>query len=99
MKKLLLTISTLVLASTAMWGGTICPAGSGSNPFLHNPDNSASGCNTVITVNSNGSITITIPDTTPYEASEDVLVGVKNNSASTIGSLNLSGSGIFGFDG
>jgi hypothetical protein len=99
MKKLLLTITTLVLGSTAMWGGTICPAGSGSNPFLYNPDSAATGCNTVITINANGTVTITIPDTTPYERSEDVLVGVKNNSASTIGSLNLSGSSIFGFDG
>jgi hypothetical protein len=102
MKKLFLTMTTLVLASTAMWGGTICPAGSGSNPFPHNPDNAATGCNAVITVAANGGITITVPDGTPYENSEDVLVGVKNNSASTIGSLNLSGgtgSGIFGFDG
>jgi hypothetical protein len=52
-----------------------------------------------LTIAANGKITVTIPDSVPYEQSEDVLVGVVNNSASTVTSLNLSGADIFGFDG
>jgi hypothetical protein len=53
----------------------------------------------LITINANGSATVTVPDSTPYENSEDVLVGVKNNSTGSVSSLALTGSGIFGFDG
>lgn len=79
--------------------GSICPAASGSNPFPHPPDPTATGCNVVITIASNGSVSTAITDSTPYENSEDIIVGVKNNSTSTVGSLALTGSGIFGFDG
>ena len=88
----------LLACAGLSFAGTICPAGSGTNPFPHNPDNAATGCNTVITINSNGSVSTTVPDSTPYEVSEDVLVGVKNNSSTPINSLTLTGSGIFGFD-
>jgi hypothetical protein len=53
----------------------------------------------VITIAANGNISVAVTDTTPYETSEDVLVGVKNNSGTAVGALNLSGTGIFGFDG
>jgi hypothetical protein len=79
--------------------GTVCPAASGSNPFPHPPDPTATGCNVVITIAANGSVSTAITDSTPYEESEDIIVGVKNNSTSTVGSLALTGSGIFGFDG
>src|SRR5580704_16776586 len=99
MKKILLVGAMLALGSAATWAGSICPAGSGANPFPHSPDPTATGCNVLLTIGANGSITVTIPDATAYENSEDVLVGVLNNSGSSIASLNLSGSGIFGFDG
>jgi len=82
--------------------GTICPAGNGTNPFPHNPDNAATGCNAVITIAANGSATTVVKDTTPYENSEDVLIGVVNNAATVLGTMNITGatgSGIFGFDG
>lgn len=82
--------------------GTICPAGNGTNPFLHNPDNAATGCNAVITIAANGTATTVVNDTTPYENSEDVLIGVVNNGATVLGSLNITGSAsiaLFGFDG
>jgi hypothetical protein len=82
--------------------GTVCPAGNGSNPFPHNPDGTATGCNVVITIASSGTATTSVKDTTPYENSEDVLVGVVNNSSAAVSVLNVSGaagSGIFGFDG
>lgn len=59
----------------------------------------ADGCNTIITLNSNNTSTITITSATTYDGVEDQLVGVNNNSGSTIYSLTLSGSNIFGFDG
>jgi hypothetical protein len=99
MKKFMLVGAMLALGSAATWAGSICPAGSGSNPFTHSPDAAATGCNVVLTISAGGTISATIPDSTPYENSEDILVGVVNNSASSIASLNLSGAGIFGFDG
>jgi hypothetical protein len=38
-------------------------------------------------------------DPNPYEASEDALIGVRNNSASPVSTLTLSGAGIFGLEG
>jgi hypothetical protein len=80
--------------------GSICPAGSGANPFPHSPDSAATGCNAVITIAVGGAISVAVTDATPYENSEDVLVGVKNNSGTAISSLNItSTTGAFGFDG
>ena len=78
--------------------GTICPAGSGANPFPHSPDAAATGCNVVITVNPSSSVSVVVTDPSPYEASEDALIGVVNNSPGSVGSLTLSGPGIFGFE-
>jgi hypothetical protein len=79
--------------------GTICPAGSGANPFPHSPDPAGTGCNVVLTINPDGSLSTAVTDPSPYEASEDALVGVVNNSPSSVGSLTLTGPGIFGFEG
>lgn len=82
--------------------GSICPAGSGATPFAHNPDNAATGCNIVITVNSGGSLTVTNKDNVGYDndiPTVSMLMGVVNNSGSTVSSLSLSGSGIFEFEG
>src|SRR5450631_4095244 len=78
--------------------GTICPAGSGAKPFPHSPDPAATGCNLVLTINPNGSLSTVVTDPVAYEASEDALVGVVNNSPSSVGSLTLTGVGIFGFE-
>ncbi len=99
-QKNLLFISALIaLGSVAASAGSICPAGNGANPFPHNPDNAATGCNIVITINPGGTLSSSVKDTTPYEESEDVLVGVINNSGGTVSSLSLTGNDIFGFDG
>jgi hypothetical protein len=97
----MLKFAALIFGGSALtMAGTICPAGNGVNPFTHNPDNAATGCNVVITIPASGSITVVVNDSTPYEASEDVLVGVVNNSASAVGSVNItSTTGVFGFDG
>jgi hypothetical protein len=99
MRTLLLTFTLSVCGSVAAMAGTICPAGNGANPFPHSPDNAATGCNVIITVNANGSVTVTEPDAAAYESSEDVLVGVVNNTGASLSSLTITGTGIFGFDG
>lgn len=66
-----------------------------------------SGCEFLITVTSasGGSataftVTASSPDLGPYDGSDDTLVGVLNNSGSTLTSLGLSSPlDIFGFDG
>ena len=89
----------LVLGTGIAMAGTVCPASTGANPFPHPPDPSATGCNVVITIAANGSVSTAITDATPYELSEDTLVGVVNNSSTPLTSLSLSGPDIFGFDG
>ena len=59
----------------------------------------ASDCNLLITINSDGSITPSIPDTHAYDGTEDQYVGVLNNDPNlVVNSINLSGIGIFQFD-
>jgi len=99
MRKLLLSLTLTAIGSCAAWAGTVCPGPSGANPFPHVPDPSGTGCNVLITINANQTVTVSVPDSTPYELSEDVLVGVKNNSSVSITSLGLTGSGVFGLEG
>jgi hypothetical protein len=96
----ILKVAALVVAGSAFaLAGTICPAGNGANPFPHNPDNAATGCNVVITFPASGAATVVVTDTTPYENSEDVMVGVVNNSASPVGSISVTSTNdVFGFD-
>jgi hypothetical protein len=69
-----------------------CPATSFTNSATTPPN-----CNLVITFNADGSISTTIPTgaTANYDNSEDSLIGVFNNTASTLSSFNISGSSIF----
>jgi hypothetical protein len=99
MRPTFLRFSLVALATCTAWAGSICPGPSGSNPFTHVPDAAGTGCNVVLTINADRSTTVTVTDATPYEASEDVLVGVKNNSSSSVPSVSLTGSGIFGLEG
>ena len=75
---------------------TVCPATSFTNPATTPPN-----CNLVITFNTDGSITTSIPvgATSNYDGTEDALIGVFNNSSHTVTSFSLTGSNIFGFDG
>jgi len=97
----ILKVAALVLFGGAFaMAGTVCPAGNGANPLPYNPDNAATGCNVVITIPASGSITVVVKDVTPYENSEDVMVGVVNNSSAPVGSVNItSTTGVFGLDG
>jgi|SRR5579883_1181473 len=82
--------------------GSICPAASGTNPFPHPPDPTGTGCNAVITIAANGSVSVAVTDPTPYENGEDVVVGIKNNSPTPVSSISLKGGTggmIFALDG
>ena len=79
--------------------GTICPGATSGTSFVHPPDASGTGCNVLITINSNQSVTTTVQDMIPYDDVEDFLVGVQNNSGIAVGNINLTGTGIFGLDG
>ena len=98
MKRFLLVAAVFAWVASAAFAGSVCPPAAGSN-FPHPPDPLATGCNVVITIAANGTVSTAVTDSTPYELSEDVLVGVVNNGSSTVSSLALTGSGIFGFDG
>jgi hypothetical protein len=101
MKKisLVLLLGEMLLVAAAPLSAQTCPAvGSSTN------------CGIDITINSNGSLTITpVAGIQPIDtllhpgAGDDVLVGVINNSAFTIASITLTGTGspnnAFGFDG
>jgi hypothetical protein len=59
----------------------------------------APACNVIITAGPGGSFSTTVVNANPYDGSDDAIVGIINNSGSTITSLTLTGSGIFSFDG
>lgn len=80
----------LVIATPALALFTQCP-----------PVGLDAGCAILITINSDGSTTITADVTQgPYEGIEDTLVGLQNNSSSPVSSIHLTSTlDIFGFDG
>ncbi len=65
----------------------------------------ATGCGVTITIGgSSGHLTAQLSgdgtaNGNPYDHSEDILVGVVNNSTATVGAIVLNGSGAFAFDG
>jgi hypothetical protein len=90
----------LVLASAA--GGLLVSAHPALAALFPQcpPVGADSGCAVLIQFNADGSrVTLFDPSQPPYDLIEDTLVGVQNNSTSSISSLALSGAGIFGFDG
>src|SRR5437879_2676374 len=88
---LLFGLALLVFAASPVFADP-CPAGGTTGP---------AGCNTIITINADGSVTVAAggKGSVPYDGVEDQLVGVVNNNAAPLTSLTLTGAGIFGFDG
>jgi len=74
------------------------PAGATSPAGICPAADSDAGCGIVITVNADGSAS-PVTYQGPYDTSDDVLIGVVNNSDSYVSNIELSGSDIFGFDG
>jgi hypothetical protein len=116
MKKYLLGIAAIALFSAVpafAQSNAVCAApnggssgGEGVDPtYLANQTNPLgnTGCNVLITFNSNGSITTTFPNGQGFydTGGDDNIVGVINNTSSVITTLNLSSTSddIFGFDG
>ncbi len=56
-------------------------------------------CQLLITVTDTGQSFQTDASQPPYEGDDDALIGVQNNSTHMIGSLQLSASGVFNFEG
>ena len=81
-------LALLVLALPAQTRADACPA-----------IGYAATCNLTITFGGGGLITLATPFATPYDGTEDQLVGVINNSGSPLTGVTLTGSNIFGFDG
>ena len=100
----ILSFFSLALAAAlpaAALAAPLCPALSNASSAYYATDTVASGnCNTIITINPNGTLSVAYPNTNPYDGSEDNYVGVVNNTASSVGSIDLSSNtDIFGFDG
>jgi len=94
--------SKLLIAGTMLAGVAMAaaPAQATTNPcpVLTTDVNNLNGaCNLVITFNADGSIATTGAGGN-YDGSEDALIGVVNNTHSSINSFNIAGSFIFGFD-
>ena len=78
------------IASTAAFAG-------GSANAVPCPNiNGVTTCNVVITAGPGGTFSTAVPNMNPYDGSDDNLVGIINNSGSTITSLSFTGSGIGG---
>ena len=88
----LVALTAACLSSPVALAAGLCPA-----------YGDAPGCNEVITINANGTFTVTgLPaNGTNYDGSDDALVGIVNNSSVAVSSIFLNGNGvdIFGFDG
>lgn len=100
MKKPLFLLAGALLFGLSAYGSTSfpeCPA----------VGNDTSGCEFLITITSatgaiatNFNVAVSNPDLGPFDGADDTLVGVLNNTSSTITTLSLtSNTDIFGFDG
>ncbi len=96
-KSMLVVALGYVFMGTAFAG--VCPSTVGLGPFGGGGTGNATDCNFTITFNANGSIGTTFGPQTTYDSIDDALIGVVNNSGHTISSIDLSGRGVFTFDG
>jgi hypothetical protein len=105
MKRMILQLGLVMTAASsvcfAVTPVNVCPqaASNGVNGTYETNVPSQGTCNETIVVAGNGTVTVVMGNTAPYDGSEDQVVGVVNNSVGPITSIPLSGSGIFGFDG
>ena len=89
-------MASAMLSAAALAGGSVNAA---PCPNI----NGVTTCNVVITAVPGGSFSTAVLNPNPYDGSDDNLVGIINNSGSTITSLSFIGSGngggLFAFDG
>jgi len=97
-----LVVATAVVVPTVQLIQSSADAAPGPTPpFTECPAvGHDTSCGVLITVNANGSATVTHDPSQPaIDAGQDTLVGVVNDSNALVSSLSLSGSNAFGFDG
>jgi hypothetical protein len=110
--KLAVVLAVGSFATYAAHASSVCPVlnggsepGGGTLSTTYTGDSGVTngGCNVLITFASNGSISTSFPNAAPsYDSGgDDNLIGIVNNTGSTITSINLSSTStdIFGFDG
>lgn len=85
------------LVPSVSLAATLCPSFAGDG--VTSAASSGTFCNETISIPSSGPLTITVLDTIPYELQDDQVIGITNNSNSTVSAITLSGSNIFAFDG
>ena len=87
-------IASLAFASTAS-------ASPPTPPFKQCPAYGFdTSCAVLVVVNAHGGFeSYTDPSQGPFDGKEDVLIGVQNNSSSSVTSVTLKGNDLFGFDG
>jgi hypothetical protein len=83
-----------LMASAILSAGAV--AGGSANAAPCPNINGVTTCNVVITAGPGGSFSTAVPNPNPYDGSDDNLVGIINNSGSTITSLTFVGSGLGG---
>jgi hypothetical protein len=94
---LLLTAATMHIAL----GAGPCPS-PGLSSFQGSNQayiSAGGGCNVIITIAANGSVSTSTVNSNPYDGSDDTLVGIVNNSSTPLTQLTVSGSAISGFEG
>ena len=103
MRKLLLTFLAVAGLTTLalLVGAGRASAATPVPPFSQCPPVGLdTSCAVLIVYNPDGSrVTLTDPTQPPFDGIEDTLVGVQNNSSSSVSSTPLSGPNIFAFDG
>ncbi len=95
------TLVAVALLPAAAFAAPLCPTLTGaSTSYYSGNTTAASNCNTIITISNTGALSVTFPNTNPYDGNDDNYVGVINNSGSAVSGLDLTSTDtIFGFDG
>lgn len=91
-----------ILAATIMGFATQAHANlspTGVCPNVTSTGGTATDCNLQLVFGANNAITTQFGPQTNYDGVEDALIGVVNNSGSTLNFFNISGSNLFGFEG
>ena len=95
-------IFALFLTSSILAGSALLSSANSATAALFNQCPAVAGltgCSFLITQNADGSLSTALDLSQPGYGGEDQLVGVLNNSAKPLLSLNLTANNLFGFDG
>jgi hypothetical protein len=95
----LIAIGLAPVAALAVPASTPCPQLNANANATYVAAATTTWCNVIITINANGTVSVSIPNSHPYDGVEDTYVGVINNDTSALTSISLTGTNIFGFDG